>query len=78
MRPVDREALADREGVHCEVESEGSVRQNGDVTNGKVIEGLPSGLLNIRSRHPKIIPKEGGVNHTHCRGEAIVSIPKTS
>ena len=59
MRPVDREALANREGVHCEVESEGSVRQNGDVTNGKVIEGLPSRLLSIRSRPPKVIPKDG-------------------
>lgn len=37
MRPVDREALADRKGVHCEVGSEGSVRQTGDVTYRKVI-----------------------------------------
>lgn len=59
MRPVDREALADRKGVHCEVESEGSVRQNGDVTHRKVIEGLPSGILSFRSRRPKVNRKDG-------------------
>jgi len=43
MRLFDKEALADRKGVHCEVESEGSVKQTGDVTDRNVIKGLPSG-----------------------------------
>ena len=59
MRPVDGEALADRKGVHREVGSEGSVRQSGDVTNRKVIQGLPSGLLSIRSRRPKVNRNDG-------------------
>ena len=59
MRSVDGEALADRKGVHREVGSEGSVRQSGDVTNRKVIQGLPSGLLSHRSRCPKVNRNDG-------------------